>query len=138
MNRPEIWTARISTKDKDAFNVTWKSGERAFAPSIKILGPMLDIRREGRAVSDAEWKAYVLAYAAEMKQSYAKHRYLWDELLARDRVVLTCYCNDSDRCHRTVLARILARLGGTFCGELAARDREGEADFDLAMKLGED
>lgn len=34
------------------------------------------------------------------------------------RMVLVCYCADAERCHRRVLAGILAKLGAVDRGEL--------------------
>jgi uncharacterized protein YeaO (DUF488 family) len=68
------------------------------------------------------WDAYVLAYTAEMRASYRVNRPAWRSLLARDRVVLVCYCADKDRlagrCHTVLLAGILGKLGAEVRGEL--------------------
>lgn len=43
----------------------------------------------------------------------------WENLLARERVVLVCYCLDAERCHRWLLrTRILPALGAVDGGEL--------------------
>lgn len=131
----EVWTARISSKDPDAFDVTRKTGCKTFAPSWAILGPALDRRRAGRETTAEEWKAYAVAYYDEMRQSRQAEPNAWAELLARPRVVLTCYCTRPSRCHRTLLARLLEKLGAKFEGEIAERD-EGQQDlFKLAMGL---
>lgn len=115
----EVWTARISTRDPDALNVTRKSGESIFAPSWKILKRMLRIRKEHhRQPTPEEWRAYAKDYLAEMARSYNANRDAWDALLARPRVVLSCYCVDPNRCHRRILAKILAQLGAVDRGEL--------------------
>ncbi len=131
----KVWTDRISSKDPDAFDVTRKSGHKAFAPSWKILGPALDRRRSGREVTDEEWKAYAAAYYEEMALSRKREPDVWATLLARPRVVLTCYCTNVSRCHRTLLARLLEKLGATFEGETVERDTTQQALFDLAMNL---
>lgn len=116
----EVWTARISSRDPDAFNTTRKSGHPEFAPSWKILGRMLHIRKEeGRDATDEEWRSYAKDYLAEMTRSYRVNRPAWDDLLARKRVVLTCYCTNPSRCHRRILAKILEKLGATDCGEVS-------------------
>lgn len=67
----------------------------------------------------AAWSDYKRAYLDEMRRSYVEHRAQWVALLARPRVVLCCYCTDSEHCHRTLLARdILPKLGATNGGEL--------------------
>jgi uncharacterized protein YeaO (DUF488 family) len=114
----KVWTARLSTRDPDAVNTTRKSGNTAFAPSWKLVGPLVEIKKAGRPVTDDEWKTYAAGYLAEMTESYRRNRATWDSLLARERVVLTCYCPDPNRCHRRILAKILAHLGAVDCGEL--------------------
>lgn len=90
---------------------------RSFAPSPHLLYPFLTKRKSG-ALTDADWARYVERYAAEMRLSYRERRSAWDELLSWERVVLLCFCTDPERCHRRVLAGILAKLGATDCGEL--------------------
>jgi uncharacterized protein YeaO (DUF488 family) len=113
-----VHTARTSIRDPDAFDITAKSGVRAFAPSWTLLGPYLEKRRRG-TLMDNDWTDYVLAYTAEMRLSYVQNTQSWSDLLSRPRVVLTCYCTDPARCHRTVLAGILRKLGAACAGELA-------------------
>lgn len=144
---PLVYTARISTRDPDRFDITRKSGGAAgtpFAPSWNILRPALDARQEARRrreIADAwppvagsgarlvrlkaddierrAWSAYVPAFEQEMRESYRRHPEAWRALLARVRVVLVCYCTDPERCHRTLLAGILGKLGADVRGELA-------------------
>jgi hypothetical protein len=74
-----------------------------------------------RAVAFAE---YAPLYVAEMRESYKKNWSAWRVLLLRERVVVTCYCSDPDRCHRTILrARILTALGATDGGELPPEEQ---------------
>ena len=46
----------------------------------------------------------------------------WTALLACERVVLCCYCTDPERCHRSLLARILGKLGAHVEGEIGLLD----------------
>jgi uncharacterized protein YeaO (DUF488 family) len=115
----EVWTARISTRDPDRFDVTRKSGTKAFAPSWRLLNHILEIRNhEDREETEAEWKTYAAAYLREMARSRRENPGAWEALLGRERVVLCCYCTRADRCHRRILARILASLGAVDRGEL--------------------
>jgi uncharacterized protein YeaO (DUF488 family) len=115
----EVWTARISTKDPDAFNVTRKSGHAEFAPSWNILGAILEIRKQKREPTLGEWKEYASKYLQEMARSRRTHPAAWADLMARKRVVLTCYCVHRVHCHRRILAKILASLGAVDRGELS-------------------
>lgn len=132
----EVWTARISTRDPDAFNVTRKSGDPIFAPSWPLLRSALDIRKAGREQTQEEWRAYAQRYAVEMQASRVAHRAAWGALLARQRVVLTCYCTNPLRCHRRVLGLLLGHLGADFRGELPAPDAVERELFQLAMEMG--
>lgn len=139
MTTTKVWTARLSTRDPDAFNVTRKSGDPVFAPSWALLRTALEVRRTGRGSTDDEWRAYARAYLAEMDGSYKANRPAWDALLGLQRVVLTCYCVNPERCHRKLLGLVLGRLGADFRGELpAAPPEESERDiYRLAMELGD-
>jgi len=114
----EVWTARISTRDPDAFNVTRKTGDKIFAPSWALLGPAIRRRREGYVQTEADWKDYASKYLTEMARSRRLNPAAWEALLARQRVVLVCYCPNPQKCHRRILARILASLGADDRGEL--------------------
>lgn len=111
-----VHTARITYSDPDWLDVTRKSGDLAFAPSWRILRPMLDAKRIGSSWVML-WPQYVEDYTREMRVSYRENRAAWDALLARDEVTLVCYCVDAAHCHRTVLAGILGRLGADVRGE---------------------
>lgn len=64
------------------------------------------------------WEEYVEAYTREMRRSYRDNVVSWSRLLSKERVVLVCYCKNHERCHRTILARILVKLGAVYAGEL--------------------
>ena len=109
----------------DLLDVTRGTGREglAFAPSWEILRPAVAARTAGRDW----WTSYVPAYVAEMRASYRRDAGPWRELLARNRVVLGCYCQHRDPCHRGVLARVLLKLGVSLgrtvidCGEISPR-----------------
>ena len=124
-----VHSARISTRDPDRLDITRKSATpegRIFAPSWTILRPALDARAmakrapadEAEAIEAAAWEAYVPAFLEEMRASYRRNRRAWEALLARERVVLVCYCVDPAHCHRAILrTRILPALGAVDAGE---------------------
>jgi hypothetical protein len=121
-----VFTARLNCRDPDAFNVTRGSGGELgapFAPSRRILLPVLAARNLGGPAAERAWAEYVPAYVEEMRASRRAHPEAWRALLARERVVLTCYCPRRERCHRGLLAEILARCGAVDGGELAAQPR---------------
>lgn len=141
-----IYTARVSYGGADRLDVTRKSATGfalAFAPSFRLLGDGLAARRhidaaersglalaQGNAMAEdavrrvaeasrAEaWEQYRAAYIEEMRRSYARQRTAWGWLLTQtEQVTLVCYCTDATRCHRRVLAGLLAACGAVDCGE---------------------
>lgn len=110
----------------DHLDVTRGSGGglgSPFAPSRELLDEAQ--RRKRGAKRDpialaAAWDWYAPRYLEEMRASYRTHRRAWDALLARESVVLCCYCGHYDRCHRRLLAEILVKCGAVDCGEIEA------------------
>lgn len=60
------------------------------------------------------------------------HREAWDRLLQRKRVVLLCYCDGREFCHRGLLAQILVRKGAVDCGELEAPKDDRQVSLEFA------
>jgi len=130
-----VYTARMGYKaDQDWLDITLQGNERrieqrpqepmghrtigyVFAPSPDILYPYLSARKFNRE-TDELWAKYVEDYTAEMRRSYRHYRPDWDLLLSWPRAVLLCMCTNPQRCHRTVLGGILAKLGASFEGEI--------------------
>lgn len=113
-----VYTARVSYSGADRLDITRKSAGPdglPFAPSWRILGPMLRARREGTEL--AQWPTYIADYTDEMRASYRGQRAAWEAVLARSEVTLLCYCTDPAHCHRTLLAGILGKLGAEVRGE---------------------
>lgn len=116
-----VFSARISTRDPDRFDISRKSATEGLflAPSWALLSPFLQARWN-QPITKTIWQAYAVEFRAEMRQSYRQHRAQWDALLARERVVLTCFCTNPEQCHRAILRRdILPALGAIDAGELA-------------------
>lgn len=134
----EVWTARISTRDPDAVNITRKSGDPTFAPSWPLFLAMTAIRKEGRDPTENEWRFYAKTYITEMTRSYERSPALWEELRARKRVVLVCYCTNPERCHRKLMARILEKLGATYLGELPEAKPDDANELFWSQSLEED
>jgi hypothetical protein len=47
----------------------------------------------------------------------------WTKLLSRRRVVLLCYCDGRDLCHRGLLVQVLAKMGAEDRGELPVPEK---------------
>lgn len=132
-----VHTARISSRDPDALDITRAGAVRArvagkpapgafLAPSAGLVFPALRAMKAATtdAARDAVWAGYEAAFHAEMLASYGTRRRrgpdrsAWEALLARPRAVLVCMCVDPARCHRRLVAGYLAKLGAVNGGEL--------------------
>ena len=76
------------------------------APSVPTMKLAL------RAATEAEWKRFARKYRAEMRAPAAAHAI---ELLAvlsqRTNLAVGCYCENEERCHRSVLRELLRQAG---------------------------
>ena len=132
----EICTSHYSTRDRDRVDITRAGCDRAkaanrtapgevLAPSAALVFPTL--RALKAAASDeargAIWTGYRAAYLDEIRARWRGGRRAEIEaLLDRPRVVLVCFCRDPRRCHRTIAAEILGKigagLGAQYLGEI--------------------
>jgi uncharacterized protein YeaO (DUF488 family) len=79
-------------------------------PNLAPSAPLVDAART--ATTDAQWRAFVRGYRAEMAEP-GPSRDL-DLLAALSRTAalsVGCYCEDAARCHRSVLRELLAARG---------------------------
>jgi uncharacterized protein YeaO (DUF488 family) len=115
----KVYTARYDYGGKDRLDVTRTGNDplgRDFAPSWGIVAPYLLARSEGRE-TEALWRTYELTYCDEMDDSLEAHSLSWSTVLERESVTLVCFCMNSQRCHRSVLAKLLTDMGATDMGE---------------------
>jgi uncharacterized protein YeaO (DUF488 family) len=77
------------------------------------LAPSTELMAEGRAAaSEKEWAAFKRRFAAQMKEPQASH--VLDALAALSHQTdfsVGCYCQDEERCHRSVLRELLVQRG---------------------------
>jgi hypothetical protein len=112
-----IYTIQISaahrlrlTQDPRYLDTTVKSGDKAFAPTWKMVMGV----KEGR-ISEEE---YTREYLDRMRESYRNNRQRWDEVLGMDEVLLACYCPAGSFCHRYLLRDMLVKCGAEYAGEV--------------------
>lgn len=86
----------------ELIDTTIKSGESAFAPTWEMVRSW----KAGR-LGEAE---YHKQYIALMRESFHTHRALWEDLLAKERFALACYCKADSFCHRLILKEMLIWL----------------------------
>ena len=77
------------------------------APSEKLVKSV-----QGREVTDAEWRKFTASYRREMGVPSASRTL---DVLARlsheANFSVGCYCENAARCHRSILAQLLAEHG---------------------------
>jgi uncharacterized protein YeaO (DUF488 family) len=77
------------------------------------LAPSPETMKQGLAVeTDAQWKAYARKFLAEMRTPAAQHDL--DLLAALSHVAnfsVGCYCENENRCHRSILRELLKDKG---------------------------
>jgi uncharacterized protein YeaO (DUF488 family) len=77
------------------------------------LAPSEALLKAGQAAADERaWKAFARRYRVEMKQPDAAR--LLDTLAALSRqtnFAVGCYCENEQRCHRSILRELLAERG---------------------------
>ena len=77
------------------------------------LAPSAELLKKGRAAkSEAEWKAFMHKYRAEMSHPNKSHTL--DVLAAlshQTNFSVGCYCANEQRCHRSILRVLLQQRG---------------------------
>ena len=97
-------------RDPRYLDVTVKSGDKAFAPTWKMVMGV----KQGR-MSEEE---YTREYYERMRESYRQNRQRWDEVLSMEEAVLACYCRAGSFCHRYLLKDMLVKCGAEYAGEV--------------------
>ncbi len=107
----KVYTAAMNYNgDKKSLDVTVKSGEEIFAPTWAMVMKT----KKG----EMSWEEYKKKYYEKMRESYRHNIERWQDLLEQEEIVLLCYCSSPDRCHRRLLAEMLAEAGAEYKGEL--------------------
>lgn len=80
------------------------------APSQELVSEIMRSRGDAKA-----WRTFERKYRAEMKRAEASR--LLDLLAALSRqtnFAVGCYCENEERCHRSILRRLLEERGAEF------------------------
>ncbi|HET6436494.1 MAG TPA: DUF488 family protein [Anaeromyxobacter sp.] len=79
-------------------------------PELSPSAPL--VAEAQRAGTDRAWAAFERRFRRELRQPASRHAI---ELLAalshRTDLAVGCYCEDEERCHRSVLREVLAEAG---------------------------
>lgn len=117
-----IYTARMDYTGRDRLDITRGNAEFSkygsiFAPSQQTLNAWLKARKSTRGQKEA-WEAYRKAFRLEMIQSFRKNKEVWEAIIELEEVTLVCFCEDANRCHRTIVAsEMLPKMGAIYAGE---------------------
>lgn len=78
-----------------------------------VLAPSAELVKQGRgAGSETEWKAFEKAYRREMEAPQARHAMTLLASFSHEAdFSVGCYCEDEDRCHRSILRELLIENG---------------------------
>lgn len=80
---------------------------------LPILSPSINLLKQAQqARNDKEWSAFQKKFRAELNKSEASR--ILDLLAAlshQTNISLGCYCADENRCHRSILRKILMERG---------------------------
>jgi len=69
---------------------------------------------KSQPLSDARWRLYARRYRAEMRRPEAERLIaLLAALSQRTNFSVGCYCEDENRCHRSLLKQLLVDAGAT-------------------------
>jgi uncharacterized protein YeaO (DUF488 family) len=88
-----------------------------------ILAPSVETMKLGQAaLTPEQWTGFAKRYRSEMTQPDAKHALTLLAILSRTtNFSVGCYCEDEDRCHRSILRQLLIEHGA----DVEAEPRRG-------------
>jgi uncharacterized protein YeaO (DUF488 family) len=83
------------------------------------LSPSEGLVRYARGANDERaWRTFARRYRAEMaRPEPARLLSLLARLSSQASFSVGCYCEDEERCHRSILRELLAEHGATFAGD---------------------
>jgi uncharacterized protein YeaO (DUF488 family) len=105
VRRPPRGVAKQDWARRDFFDV-W----------LPELAPSETLLKAARAAeTDAEWKTFMRRYRSEMSKPEAQHLLQLLSVLSQTTAFsVGCYCEDEQRCHRSLLRELLEAHGARF------------------------
>jgi len=115
----KLWTAQYRYPGPFRLDITVKGDD----PVGKIFAPTWDMVKKHKKESTMYNRAnadnnYTDDFKALMIASLDSDTVMWDEVLARDNVVIVCFCPYKAFCHRNLVAEYLVRMGAEYMGEI--------------------
>lgn len=106
-----VYTAGAFYRGDDRVNVSLYGGLAILLPPKQLL---LDYKFGN--ITEKEFKR---AYLECLEESYIHHRYFWEIMVSKRKLVLVCSCGGKGRhCHRYFIIEFLKKLGATYKGEV--------------------
>lgn len=110
VRRPPRGVAKPEIGRRDFYDV-WLP---ELAPSEQLLS-----WARSEPLTETRWKQFVRRYQREMNRPESRHLLATLAALSHHtNFAVGCYCQDANRCHRTLLAKLLEASGG----EVVARE----------------
>ena len=107
VRRPPRGVPKSDFAKKDYYDVWFPN----LAPSVPVMKIALN------AKSDGDWQRFVRKYKAEMAEPAAKHDLqLLAKLSHNANFSVGCYCENENRCHRSILKQLLIENGAKMEG----------------------
>lgn len=104
VRRPPRGVPRSEFASQDWYDVWYPN----LAPSVETM------KLGQRAATTAQWAGFVRRYRAEMAQPDSRRSIELLAVLSRHaNFSVGCYCEDAERCHRSVLGELLAEAGAS-------------------------
>jgi len=111
-----ISTSRITYSGSDRLDITIKTANtiegKLFAPTWDMVTGVKKFYGDNRfpnvkAISSEE---YDQRYYQLLRERYAKNKQIFIDLIHRESVVLLCFCNLPESCHRSLACDILHKI----------------------------
>ena len=82
------------------------------SPTPDLVAKALATQGDDGPAAEREWKAFVRAFKAQMREAGPAHTIgLLATLSQQGNLSVGCYCADESRCHRSVLRELLREAG---------------------------
>jgi hypothetical protein len=133
-----ISTSRITYSGSDRLDITIKSAStiegKLFAPTWEMVTGVKAYHGDTRFpnVTPISSEEYDQRYYQLLRERYAKNKQLFIDLIHRESVVLCCFCNSPENCHRRLAADILSKLAAHHS---IAVKLGGESDRETSMLI---
>lgn len=102
VRRPPRGVPKAEFAKRDWYDVWFPN----LAPSVEVM------KQAQAAATPAQWAGFKRGYRAEMAAPDAAHALgLLAALSHRTQLAVGCYCEDEQRCHRSVLRELLVEAG---------------------------